>query len=114
MIIGSPKSLSEVPVFSKLEIEELVAGSTEMLKQGIPGEVPAAVPVKHLLRLTATLEKYRAVLIKLTEAKDAEDEKKESMLSEAMDSAQELIDAEQPKAVQPVQSAPKSRLVVPK
>jgi len=111
MIIGSPKSLKDVPVFSKLEIEELSAGAMEMIKQGIPGEVPAAVPLKHLLRITATLMEYREVVLGLSTVAD---ESPSDAMLELIEKAKALVAAQEPKAVQPVKAEPKSRLAIPK
>lgn len=58
MIIGAPKSIKEVPLFSKPEIVELTRGMDDTLRQGIPPEVPAAIPVGHLARIAATLTRF--------------------------------------------------------
>lgn len=58
MIIGTPKSLEEVPILTSDNIRELSGHGLGMLQSGVPGEVPAAVPLRQMVQIIATLKKY--------------------------------------------------------
>lgn len=59
-IIGT-KGLDNQHPFCAIELHELFVGGDNMAKQGMPPEIPAAIPLGQLLRLTATLKKYHDI-----------------------------------------------------
>lgn len=108
MIIGT-KRLDEQPPFCAAELRELFVGFDNMAKQGIPPEVPAALPSGQLLRIAATLKLYHDLAKKVVEVEDGV-EKPEDLtekLSELRQEAQELLEAPPPVA------KPTSPLVTP-
>ena len=54
-IIGAPRSLEEFPILNSGEINEFVNASRQILTQGMPLEVPAAMPMELMARVAATL-----------------------------------------------------------
>jgi hypothetical protein len=54
-IIGVPRSLEEFPILNPTEIEEFVGASRQILTQGMPLEIPAAMPMELMVRVAATL-----------------------------------------------------------
>ena len=68
--LGGPKSLAELGPFKDEDVDRYVAGMEQMLQQGQPMEVPAAMPTGDLCRLAYTL-KVRGDRIKELEAEVA-------------------------------------------
>ena len=66
IIIGAKKKAQELPLMSESEIKELIQGSERLLEQGVPLEVPAAVRVGDLVRISSTMKRYRELLISFT------------------------------------------------
>ncbi len=54
-IVGAPRSLEEFPILNPEEIEEFVSASRQILTQGMPLEIPAAMPMELMVRVAATL-----------------------------------------------------------
>lgn len=104
MIIGTPKSLAELPIFSKPEYDELVDGMTNLVASGTPLEVPAAIPLNQLARMSATLKAYRGFIQKVSQVEDGlETPELTDRWSALRAEAEKLLSAEPPKV---------SRLVV--
>jgi hypothetical protein len=66
IIIGAKKAGERLPLMSGEEIKELIQGSERLLEQGVPLEVPAAVRVGDLVRISSTMKRYRELLISFT------------------------------------------------
>jgi hypothetical protein len=66
VIIGEKKKAVDLPIMDKTEIAELTQGTERMLEQGVPLEVPAAVRIADLVRITKTLEAYGTLLQKFS------------------------------------------------
>lgn len=66
MVIGTPKNLDDVYPFCQYELNELFAGMDGAIKNGMPAEVPAAIPFGQLTRITGTLKRYHDLLVALT------------------------------------------------
>ena len=54
-IVGVPRSLEDFPILNSSEIEEFVGASRQILTQGMPLEIPAAMPMELMVRVAATL-----------------------------------------------------------
>lgn len=107
MIIGAPKNLDEVAIFSTPEVEELVKGMTELVKSGTPLEVPAAIPLIQLARITSTLRTFRDF------AKDLADSEN-GTLEAFQETAQTLLGGyEQSEGEEEVKLSSSSRLIIP-
>jgi hypothetical protein len=78
IIIGAKKKAQELPLMSGGEIKELIQGSERLLEQGVPLEVPAAVRVGDLVRISSTMKKQRELLVEFVDLvstlRDAADE----------------------------------------
>jgi len=114
MIIGQPKSIDEIPVLTVENIKELCQHGMGMIQSGVPGEVPAAVPLNQLLQIIATVNKYHALAEKVAhiEAGVGDLPKLMDAWAEATEEAKALL------ATQPVKKpilAPTSgaRLIIP-
>jgi len=66
VIIGEKKKAVELPLMDRAEIEQLQEGTERMLEQGVPLEVPAAVRIADLIRITKTMTAYADLLRKFT------------------------------------------------
>lgn len=62
MIVGQPKSVEELGPLAQSEIDEMIQGATEALANGVPMEVPAAMPLLLLCRMAATFKLQRELL----------------------------------------------------
>ena len=104
MLIGTPKTLAELSIFSKPEYDELVNGMTQLVASGTPLEVPAAIPLNQLARMSATLQAYRGFIQKVVQVEDGlETPELTDRWSALRAEAEKLLSAEPPKV---------SRLVV--
>ncbi len=78
VIIGAKKKAQELPLMSGGEIQQLIEGSDRLLEQGIPLEVPAAVRVADLVRISSTMKRHRELLVEFVDLvstlRDAADE----------------------------------------
>ena len=67
-----------MPLMSEGEIKELIQGSERLLEQGVPLEVPAAVRVGDLVRISYTMKRHRELLVEFVDLvstlRDAADE----------------------------------------
>lgn len=70
IIIGAKKKAQELPLMSESEIKELIQGSERLLEQGVPLEVPAAVRVGDLVRISSTMKRHRELLVEFLELMD--------------------------------------------
>jgi len=66
-IVGGPKGLDDVPAFNDATLDELIKGMDEMVAQGTPLEVPAAMPIGQLAGVARTLRDQRAMIKTLEE-----------------------------------------------
>ena len=67
MIIGAPKTLDDMPVFSRQEVMDYIRGCHHLAGEQIPPEVPGSLPIEHILRLGSTLKAYHRLLTALSE-----------------------------------------------
>ena len=114
MIIGTPKSLDEVPILTSANIKELSGHGLGMLQSGVPGEVPAAVPLRQMVQIIATLKKYHEFADKVAhvEAGVGDLPKLMDAWTEISNEARELINTAEP--VKPILAAsPGARLIIP-
>lgn len=72
VIIGEKKKAVDLPLMDKSEIAELTQGTERMLEQGVPLEVPAAVRIADLIRITKTMTAYAALLQKFSDLVEEE------------------------------------------
>jgi hypothetical protein len=119
IIIGAKKKAQELPLMSEGEIKELIQGSERLLEQGVPLEVPAAVRVGDLVRISSTMKRHRELLAafvdKVDELKalaeampDDEDHMEPGVMSTFMldlfvleGEVKEVIDIQPPPLIQP-------------
>ena len=85
MIVGT-KKFEERRTLSQEELNGLFQNAEAMAKQGVPDNVPAAVPVGQLLELAVTVQRFRDVVKKLAEVEDGMEQPK---LIEAFDGLRE-------------------------
>ena len=60
-IIGQKFELEELEPFARVDLEQFIQGARDMMKQGVPEHVPAAMPVGHICRLARTMLDYMPV-----------------------------------------------------
>lgn len=116
MLVGTPK-LKEMQTFSAPELKELFSGMETYLNNGVPLEIPAAIPIGQLARIVSTLQRYHGLVDKVAYLEAGIESPGIDRLMEAWDTmqaeAKELLEVkppEQPKIV----AAPQSRLIIPK
>jgi hypothetical protein len=119
MIIGAPKSIDEFPVFADQEINELINGMENLVKSGVPGAVPAGIPIVQLARIASTIKAYHELAKKMAAPFAGIETPGTGQMLEAIDALQEearaLVEIDPPKEqviLQPNQSA-KSRIITP-
>tara|TARA_R110000851_G_scaffold149549_1_gene290111 strand:- start:132 stop:455 length:324 start_codon:yes stop_codon:yes gene_type:complete len=66
VILGEKKKAVDLPLMDQSEIAELTQGVERMLEQGVPLEVPAAVRIADLIRITKTMTAYADLLRKFS------------------------------------------------
>jgi hypothetical protein len=64
MILGT-KKLEDQAAFTEEERQQLYKNARDMIAEGVPGEIPAALPAGLLIRLIGTLKKYDELLARL-------------------------------------------------
>ncbi len=104
IIIGAKKKAQELPLMSGEEIKELIEGSARLIEQGIPLEVPAAVRVGDLVRISSTMKGYRELLTRFVESydeKEAGGGDWTDLYKEAYEEAKEVINIAPPPLVKP-------------
>lgn len=114
MIIGTPKSLDEVAILTADNIHELSGHGLGMLQSGVPGEVPAAVPLHQMIQIIATLRKYHAFVDRVAhvEAGVADLPNLMEKWTEVSSEARDLINTKE--AVKPILAAGSgARLIMP-
>lgn len=105
MIIGQPKSLSELPPFPVSTIEELAKGMEQQLVAGTPAEIPTMMPIGQLAQIARTMQAYVDIAQKLVDvAEEAEAEGKfdddiSAAVSALAEEAHNLLSIEAPKVV---------------
>jgi hypothetical protein len=72
VIIGEKKKAVDLPLMDQSEIAQLQEGTERMLEQGVPLEVPAAVRIADLIRITKTMKAYGDLLKQFSEAVEEE------------------------------------------
>lgn len=72
VIIGEKKKAVDLPIMDKTEIAELTQGTERMLEQGVPLEVPAAVRIADLIRITKTMNAYAKLLQRFADSVEEE------------------------------------------
>lgn len=77
-IIGGPKDLTDFPLLHERTIDEMYDGMNQLIANGQPLEVPAAMPMAQLASLARTLKHFH-VRVKELEAKLAEATKGEEV-----------------------------------
>jgi hypothetical protein len=115
MIIGQPKKVEELPIFSVNTIKEFEAGMNAQLQGGLPLNMPIAMPFAQLCQMSHTMLAYKNAMADLAALERGEDEDDASFLvrlGALRARAQELLDKKDPSpdAIQPAQG----RLLVPK
>ena len=104
MIIGARKEAEQLPVMSGEEIVQLIEGSQRLIEQGIPLEVPAAVRVGDLVRISSTMKSYRELLTRFVvsyDEKEAGGGDWTDLYEDAYEDAKEVINIGPPPLVQP-------------
>ena len=64
MIIGQPKSISEMAILSDAEIEGISAFLDQHIASGTPQDIPQAISLGDLGRMVATVSYYKKVAAK--------------------------------------------------
>jgi len=108
-LIGE-KGLDSIEPFCAPELMELFKGMDGTLSQGVPPNVPAAIPLIQLARIIASLKRYRDVAHRLVE-----ESKKTGVEDGPMPDYESVV--AQAKAlleVGPPKPRPSSRLVLPR
>jgi len=67
VIIGEKKKAVDLPLMDQSEIAQLREGTERMLEQGVPLEVPAAVRIADLIRITKTMQAYADITSRVVE-----------------------------------------------
>lgn len=79
MIIGQAKELKEVPPLTEEQALMLIKVVENSLSQGIPWEIPAAVPHADLYLIASSIQKYRETLKDVMESEPEESERKKAI-----------------------------------
>jgi hypothetical protein len=81
VILGEKKKAVDLPLMDRSEIAELTQGTERMLEQGVPLEVPAAVRIADLIRITKTMNVYAKLLQRFADsvAEEATEEDMEAL-----------------------------------
>lgn len=78
MILGQVKELKDISPLTDEQFQMLIKVVQNSLTQGIPPEIPAAVPHADLYLIASTLQKYRDQLVAVMEAEpEGSDRRKE-------------------------------------
>jgi len=96
MIIGATKTLEEMTPLSQSEIKELLVHGEGIMKdavgQGVPLEVPAAMPIGSLVRLIQTVKRLNDIVERVAnieagiteaEGKDEIEKRLDSLITDA-------------------------------
>lgn len=100
-VVGA--SIKDYLPFCSPEIDELYRGVVELAQLGQPPEIPAAIPMGHLIRMGKTVQDYRVrskAIIEALTADPVDQEKVKAALADLI----MLVN-------QPVPTAKKSKLV---
>lgn len=116
MLVGTPK-LKDMQSFSEPELKELFTGMEAYLSNGVPLEIPAAIPIGQLGRIVATLQRFHALVEKVAHVEAGVEVPGMDQLIDRMgvvaEEARELLSAKPPEAPKVVPANP-SRLIIPK
>ena len=108
MIIGQPKTVDDLDPFSLKTIAEFEAGMNGQLSQGMPLEIPVAMPFGQMCQMARTVKAYKAVAEKLC-ALELVDESFVALQEEA----KTLLETPEPAPAPAVQPA-QGRVILPK
>jgi hypothetical protein len=106
MIIGA-KGLDDQHPFTEAELRELFVGMEQLMKAGMPPEVPAAFPIGQLGRMTITLKRLHLLAANLVKESAEENPNYAPLVEEA----KKLLTTPPPLAAPAPQA--KSRLILP-
>lgn len=100
-IIGAPTDLMDISPFCGTELAELYKGAEQLLSQGVPMEVQAALPTGDLLRIAATLRRYHELIARFVHdyegCKEQDDvDAAVEVVDQMIEDAQELLNAPTP------------------
>jgi hypothetical protein len=79
MILGQVKELKEISPLTDEQFQMLMKVVQNSLSQGIPPEIPAAVPHADLYLIASTLQKYRDQLVSVMEAEPEGSDRKKAI-----------------------------------
>lgn len=102
-IIGAPTDLMDITPFCGIELAELYKGAEQLLSEGVPMEVQAALPTGDLLRIAATLRRYHELIARFVHdyegCKEQDDvDAAVEVVDQMIEDAQALLSAPPPSA----------------
>lgn len=115
MIIGA-KKVDDLDPFSVGTIAEFESGMNDQLAQGMPLEIPVAMPFGQMCQMARTIKVYKAILDRLCELEIADIEHTDAAtatLTALQEDAQALLDMPVPPPAPAVQPA-QGRIILPK
>jgi hypothetical protein len=113
MILGTPKSLDEIPPLTVKTINELAAGMEQQIAAGTPPDVPAMMPMGQIAQFARTLKAYLAVSEALVALKGDDMDTIIEQLDALREEAQALLDTPEPPPPPRIQPA-RGTLITPK